>query len=53
MSGFSNGPVLGCPAPAEINHLKTVLVQYSDGDCTVLSTKFIRSEKFSEKVRKF
>jgi hypothetical protein len=30
---FSNGSILGCPVLAEINHSKTVLVQYSDGQC--------------------
>jgi hypothetical protein len=28
MSGFSNGPVLGWPVPAKIDHSNTGLVQY-------------------------
>jgi hypothetical protein len=30
-----NAPVLGWPVPAVINHSKTKLVQYLDGDCIV------------------
>jgi hypothetical protein len=28
-----NGPVLGCPVSAEIDHLNTRQVSYSDGYC--------------------
>jgi hypothetical protein len=31
---FVNGPVLGRPVPAEIDHSKSGLVRYLDGHCS-------------------
>jgi hypothetical protein len=33
---FFNGPIFGCPVPAEIDHSKTGLVGFSDGHCKLL-----------------